>query len=316
MQAHHSGTNRCQTGDVPAIFSAIFDALRRTAIRSLPFEHRAKPTVGVELFRLSSLLRRADDDALGHAIDAPQRPEFHTLYLGLRGRGEIRVDFAPVPIGAGLVTLVARGRVQQLAHQRGVEAWMLLVEPSLVGRRLAVLSPTWHTPAIELPPKLHAEMRSIVELMEAEQARPLDAQQPAVLAALLQALLALVERHAPAEPSTAPALEQFFTILERDHLTTRAVSHYARGAGLSPRRLGELLVAHTGKSTKQVIDGRVILELKRLLAFTELSVKELAAQVGFDEPTNLVKFFRHHTGTTPLAFRQAQRTVLSSARGS
>jgi AraC family transcriptional regulator, transcriptional activator of pobA len=81
---------------------------------------------------------------------------------------------------------------------------------------------------------------------------------------------------------------------------------------LSPRRLGELLLANTGRSTKHVIDERVVLEHKRLLAHTEISVKQLAERTGFDEPTNLVKFFRHHTGMTPLAFR----TNLPSGRRS
>ena len=42
---------------------------------------------------------------------------------------------------------------------------------------------------------------------------------------------------------------------------------------------------------------------KRLLANTDLSVKELTERFHFDEPTNLVKFFRRHAGVTPIAFR-------------
>jgi AraC-like DNA-binding protein len=109
-----------------------------------------------------------------------------------------------------------------------------------------------------------------------------------------------------APPVPAP-LQRFFTILERDHAATRSVAHYARRAGISVRRLAELVSAHAGKSTKQVIDDRVILEQKRLLVHTDLSVKELAARTGFAEPTNLVKFFRHHAQTTPLAFRTEHR---------
>jgi AraC-like DNA-binding protein len=77
-----------------------------------------------------------------------------------------------------------------------------------------------------------------------------------------------------------------------------------------------VLLAFCGKSTKQLIDERVVVEQKRLLVHTEISVKELAERTGFDEPTNLVKFFRHHTGQTPTEFRQAQRTILPSGRGS
>jgi transcriptional regulator GlxA family with amidase domain len=112
------------------------------------------------------------------------------------------------------------------------------------------------------------------------------------------------------------SLQRFFTILERDHAKTRSVAHYAKQAGISKRRLGELLSERLGKSTKQVIDERVVLECKRLLAHTNVSVKELAAQLAFDEPTNFVKFFKHHAHATPLEFRDAQRTFLPSRRAS
>ena len=67
---------------------------------------------------------------------------------------------------------------------------------------------------------------------------------------------------------------------------------------------------------KQLIAERLLLELKRALAFTEVTVKQLAVDTGFDEPTNLVKFFRLHTRLTPLEFRAQQRTFLPSVRGS
>ncbi|MBC7973753.1 MAG: AraC family transcriptional regulator, partial [Myxococcales bacterium] len=135
--------------------------------------------------------------------------------------------------------------------------------------------------------------------------------------ALLRVLVLRAERLVDRAQPMPAAVQRFFTILEADHATTRSVAHYARRAGISPRRLGELVHAHTGKSTKQVIDERVILEQKRLLVHSELSVKELAARTGFAEPTNLVKFFRHHTQTTPAEFRdQHRRGFLPSRRRS
>jgi AraC-like DNA-binding protein len=279
-------------------------------IRSLPFRHGAKPHLGFEIFRLGELFERADRKALDHALDAPQRPEFHTVYVGTQGRGKLVVDFTPVPLGAGYVTVVARGRVQQFVVDRKVDAWMLLFAPERVAAH-AVLSPTWAEPAL---PARDKAIDALVAAMVAEHARASDAQQPAILDALLRALLLHCDRALGSPP--AVGLERFFTILERDHARTRSVAHYAKEAGISARRLGELLAERTGKSTKQVIDERVVLECKRLLAHTEISVKELAAQLGFDEPTNLVKFFRHHTQTTPQAFRARQRTFLPSGRGS
>lgn len=286
--------------------------MRRAAIRDLPFKHNTRPGLGFEMFRLSELFGRQ----LDHALDAPQRPEFHTLYIGLRGKGTLNVDFSAVPLGADTLTVVARGRVQSFVPGSAVDAWMLLFVPELVAldarsvdplRGATVLDPGWPTPALRLARQDRDELGGLAEQLAAEQARPLDAIQPALMSALLRAILLRAERIAgasSARPARTPELARFFTILERDCLATRSVAHYASAVGLSPRRLAEVLVAHTGRSTKQVIDDRVVLEQKRLLAHTDISVKELADRTGFAEPTNLVKFFRHHTKTTPLEFRR------------
>lgn len=287
-------------------------ARRPSQIRDLPFRRGVRPELGIEVFRLSDLYERAERGTLDHSLDTPQRPSFHTIYVGLRGKGTIVVDFTPVRIGAGLLTIVARGRVQQFVPERGgVDAEMILVEPELV-ETSSLLSPAWSDPVIEIPPVDRGELLALVAQIATEQARPADRVQRPLLGMLLRAVILRAERLQPDQVATSRALEHFFTILDRDCLKTRRVAHYARAAAISARRLGELLVERTGKSTKQIIDERVVLEHKRLLAHTDISVKELAARTGFDEPTNLVKFFRLHTGQTPTEFR----TVLPSGRGS
>jgi AraC-like DNA-binding protein len=59
----------------------------------------------------------------------------------------------------------------------------------------------------------------------------------------------------------------------------------------------------SGSSPKALIEQRLILEAKRLLAHTGLAVEAIATKVGFSEPTNFVKFFRRHGGMRPLDFR-------------
>lgn len=269
--------------------------MRRDAIRDLPFRHNFKPQLGFEIFRLADLFRRVPHDELR----VPQRPEFHTLYIGLRGKSSMLVDFTDTPIGAGTLTVVARGRVQQFMPRDGVDAWMLLFSPEFVTGQYAVLDPTWERPTA----KLDLDLVMLAEQMAAEQGRPLDAVQAPLLQALLTAALLGAERLVE-RPVATGALQRFFTILERDCLKTREATHYAKQTAVSSRQLAALLVAHTGKSTKRVIDDRVILEQKRLLAHTDITVKELAARTGFDDPTNLVKFFKQRARMTPQEFRQ------------
>jgi AraC-like DNA-binding protein len=292
----------------------------------LPFRHNAKPELGFEIFRLSQLYARSAHGRAHEIMLAPHRNEFHTIYIGLRGLGELIVDFTPVPIGAGHLSFVARGRVQQFAPDRGVDAWMLLFAPEflLTGGELSdplatasTLAPSWATPSIAVAPAEARALGTLADQLDAEHARPFDELQPWLLAALVRVVVLRAERLIDRAAPVSAALQRFFTALERDHATTRSVAHYARRAGISARRLAELVHGHAGKPTKQLIDERVVLEQKRLLVHTDLSVKELAARTGFAEPTNLVKFFRHHTQMTPLEFRELQRRgILPSSRRS
>jgi AraC-like DNA-binding protein len=277
----------------------------RREIESLPFRRPDGRSLGFEVFTLRSLYERAE--RVGFDLEGPQRPEFDMILLGTEGRGKIVVDFLPVPLGKRWLTFVAHGRVRQFVIDRGADAWMLLFEPERVGPS-SVLAPTWAEPALEIPAAARATFDTLVAELVAEQERGGDDRQAAILDHLLRVVVLQAERLKMGTSAALPdALERFFAVLERDCARTRSVAHYARAAGVSTRRLGELLGERVGKSTKQVIDERVVLECKRLLAHTDVSVKELADQLAFDEPTNLVKFFRRHTRTTPIAFRAAQR---------
>lgn len=283
-------------------------SLNRAAIQSLPFQRPDGRRLGFEVFTLRSLYDRAERD--GFDLEGPQRPEFDMIFLGTRGEGELVVDFVPVPIGKRWLTFVAHGRVRQFVIDRKVDAWVLLFEPERVGPS-PVLNPTWAEPALEIPATQRPRFDALVAELVAEHERAGDDRQATILDHLLRVLVLHAERLTMEVGTALPdALERFFALLERDHAQTRSVAHFARGAGISTRRLGELLGERLGKSTKQVIDDRVVLECKRRLAHTDATVKELADALGFDEPTNLVKFFRRHTRTTPISFRAAQRAAI------
>ncbi|MFT3696366.1 MAG: helix-turn-helix domain-containing protein [Kofleriaceae bacterium] len=296
---------------------------KRTTIRDLPFKHNTKPGLGFEILSLASLFAREQAGELPESLFAPQRPMFHMIIVGTAGKGELVVDFEPVPIGDGKIVVFSRGRVQQFRPGHKLDGHLLVFSPEFVAlgtdprevdplRAPRVLSVGWTRPMIAPSATDLREVRELCAQLVVEHGKPIDSLQAALLSALLRAVLLKLERYVRAEDIPPAELERFFTILERDIGETRSVAHYARKSGISSRRLGELLLAHTGRSTKQVIDERVVLEQKRLLAHTDISVKELADRTGFDEPTNLVKFFRHHTGQTPLEFR----TNLPSGRES
>jgi AraC-like DNA-binding protein len=69
------------------------------------------------------------------------------------------------------------------------------------------------------------------------------------------------------------------------------------------RTLTRACLAVTGRTAKQVVDDRVALEARRLLACTALSVAEVGRHLGFPEPTNFGRFFHREVGMSPGQFR-------------
>nr|MDT0659310.1 AraC family transcriptional regulator [Micromonospora sp. DSM 115978] len=95
--------------------------------------------------------------------------------------------------------------------------------------------------------------------------------------------------------------------VERSYRRTRRVEDYADRLGCSVRTLTRACLAATGRSAKQVVDDRVALQARRLLAATDAPIAEVGRWLGFPEPTNFGRFFQREVGRSPGSFRAALR---------
>lgn len=96
----------------------------------------------------------------------------------------------------------------------------------------------------------------------------------------------------------------FKDIIETDFKYQKQVKYYAKQIIITEKRLNQATTKILGKSPKELIDDRVLLEAKRILAHTTESVKEIAYYLGFEEPTNFIKYFKKHSELTPIEFRE------------
>ena len=87
------------------------------------------------------------------------------------------------------------------------------------------------------------------------------------------------------------------------HCTT-IVQDYARRLGYAERTVTRACLAYFGKTAKALIDARLVLEAKRLLAHGGGSVDAISLQLGFDDSSPMVRFFKRLQGVTPQAFRR------------
>lgn len=280
-------------------------------IAEVNFRPPRRQPLGVEALTLAELRRREDPARLR----APHRVEFHQVLLVTAGRGRHTVDFVDYPCVRGTLLWVQPGQVQRYGLQAGLEARLVLFTPAFplhpagAGPEGAVRPGPVHR---QLDGAERATIGTVLDQIAAECARP----DGSVSAELLQHLVAVLLLHLDrlAEGGAGGAgggrraagetYARFRQELERSYRTTRRAGVYAARLGYGVKTLSRVCLDATGHPVKQVIDARVVLEAKRLLAHTDEPVARISRQLGFSEATNFGKFFARHAGATPAAFRR------------
>ncbi|MED5608334.1 transcriptional regulator, AraC family [Pseudomonas delhiensis] len=132
-----------------------------------------------------------------------------------------------------------------------------------------------------------------------------------MLRSLVSALLVwLGRRHLQASHAASATpdrgrehLQAFRRLVEqrfREHLP---IERYAERLGISAAHLNALCRRLAGASALQLINQRLLLEAKRNLVYTDMTVQEVSDQLGFSEPAYFSRFFKRGTGQSPRAFR-------------
>lgn len=99
-------------------------------------------------------------------------------------------------------------------------------------------------------------------------------------------------------------VRQFKTLTDQHFMHITRVDQYADMLYVTPGHLNDLIKTVTGKTAKQLIDEKRVMEAKRLLFWGEHSVKEIAYQLNFEDDGYFNRYFKKHTGQTPALFQK------------
>lgn len=96
---------------------------------------------------------------------------------------------------------------------------------------------------------------------------------------------------------------RFRNMLEKDFRTKHMVNEYATELEVSTKSLSNCIVECTGNAPLTVINDRILLEAKRLLAYSDMMTRDVAKNLNFEDPSYFSKFFKRETGFLPSSFK-------------
>ncbi|MCC8019060.1 MAG: helix-turn-helix domain-containing protein [Rikenellaceae bacterium] len=246
----------------------------------------------------------------------PSKAEFYQIIWVSEGSAVFDIDFRKIRAVAGELFIISVNQVYGFDLGGMYDGKIILFTDTFFSQS-EIDGSFLHISEVLNPSDLNRTFRldngkltGIVGIIEDELRTPADQFQPYIVQGLLRALLLEIERVGSSAASPmfrsreGTVGRRFCDGVEKHYKQHRQSVFYQNLLSVTEKTLAKEVKALTGKTPKNYIDNRIILEAKRLLSYSGNSVKEISAGLGFNEPTNFNKFFRKHTGITPLRFRQ------------
>lgn len=243
--------------------------------------------------------------------------DLHQLLVIFAGGGEMQAETQRRPFRAPAVLILPAGVVHGFAFETDTQGYvvtladMLLRDLARNERRFRSLFAAATCASIESDPAHFQDLAQTLPKLKRELAWNAPASAVAAAARLTTLLVSVVRAlHQPAE-LTSPAGNTRAALVARLRETIEihlrgglSVSQYAEALNVTPARLRAACLEVTGKPPARVLEERLLLEAKRDLTYTNMTVAQIAYDLGFTDPAYFSRFFSKLAGESPAAFRK------------
>ena len=245
------------------------------------------------------------------SIDEPHKHDFFIINLFEHGRGKHTIDFTEYEVRNSQVHLVFPDQVHQWEIEKETIGYQLMIsrdwfESFLPSLRFSASYYRNH-PVINLSQEafeiFRYEFQAIQKEISGENVFWELIQKRSELIGLLvsksvEGAFKDFERY-----HSNPIISKFLQLIDEHFKTERSVSFYADKLNISANYLNIVCKKNLNASASSLVQDRILLEAKRLLKVSEMSVKDIVYDLGFYDHASFSKFFKAQTGMTPSQFK-------------
>ena len=269
------------------------------------------------MFQLQSM-RQIYDNAAGQ-VDVAHRHNYHTALLVEKASGKHLIDYNTYDFGIRQVHLVSPGQVHQVivdAKPKGhvitfSKAFLISNGISLdFINNINLFNAFGNTQPIGLNSEVFKKLSGFVDMMQDCEGLSSNHKLRA-LGSLLQLFLIQIESYQSNQEGidnfdsrTSCLVRDFKSLVDDGFNEHHKVSFYADHLNLTSKHLSTTLKKLTGRTAKEHIQDRILLEAKILLLHTDIRLKEVAYKIGFEEPVHFSSFFKKTMNMSPSDYRK------------
>ena len=252
-----------------------------------------------------------DSNEVGRA----HRDGGYTFIIQEQGQTHIEIDFQTYSIGPSSIVFIGPDQVHRLiAFEQAFVSTSIITEDNIRPEFLSTLQNLAPVKPLTVDTATLAILSETAALCMKLAAKKEKKMHQAIFKECCNTLIALIASQylTRAEPAGhfnrfEVVTRAFKTVLEKNFREVKSPVEYARNLNISTAYLNECVKATTGTSVSVHIQQRIILEAKRLLFHSSRSVKEIAADLGYDDYSYFIRLFVKIVGFTPAVFRDKNR---------
>ncbi len=243
-------------------------------------------------------------------------PEHVQVLFVTDGGASIQIEGITLEVGPNNLVVQPAGMIHEIRFLPGTEGIVITVAISYVdavaGHDPRLVDVTKHPAVFDVTPSpgLADVATWSFETLRAEVGQSAPGRRTMMRSALLNILVTLVRLqvdHALDAPRLRDrdydVVTRFRDLLDRYFGTEKSLTFYAKNLGVSVQRLNLACKARASKTASEVLHDRILVEAKRHLLYTEMTVAEIGHALGYDDPAYFNRFFSHRVGHPPGEFR-------------
>ena len=246
-----------------------------------------------------------------------EKPHKHDFYLAMyvsKGKGIHIVDFVEYDVLPGSVFLMTPGQVHTWRLSSDIKGFVMFFTRDFYQMQLSENSllefPFFHS--LDASPCIHIQRESVVQFvlnqMQSEFANTSKTNLRLIRAYLDVFLLEVAKYCDPSNENkisvTSKKLRRLEQLIDENFISLKQAGDYADLMNLGTGHLNSICKEALGKTLTDLIHQRILLEAKRLFAYSDFNVNEIAAKLGYADPSYFVRWFKNRCGYTPDEFRK------------
>lgn len=250
-------------------------------------------------------------------VNHPEKIDSYNIFWIKEGKGTYHIDFDEYSFDGNVLFFLSPGQVFTVDSEQIKEAYRLSfvrdfyciqTHDKEISCNGVLFNNIYETPFIQLEQKdgkkLDFILSELIEEFNQKEAAQYDMLQSYLKQFIIHAVRVQKYTSVVKEDTESKLFKDFSTLVEFNFTKLHSVTDYAERLGVSPKTLTKHFQKIRAQKPSDFIKNRIVLEAKRKLMYTDFSVKEIAFDLGFNDPAYFTRFFTKATQNSPLQFKK------------